>query len=109
MVVSALVGPWAGLAIDRHGGRIVLVGTSLMFALGLAMLGSAQSLWAMVAAWLILGLAMGAGLYEAAFSSLVRLQHRWLAAIGLDGNTVRLARSMPWLGGTAFTDLRAAQ
>ncbi|KAG1256736.1 hypothetical protein G6F65_016200 [Rhizopus arrhizus] len=73
MVVSALVGPWAGLAIDRHGGRIVLVGTSLMFALGLAMLGSAQSLWAMVAAWLILGLAMGAGLYEAAFSSLVRL------------------------------------
>ena len=73
MVVSAFVGPWAGLAIDRHGGRIVLVGTSLMFALGLAMLGSAQSLWAMVAAWLILGLAMGAGLYEAAFSSLVRL------------------------------------
>jgi predicted MFS family arabinose efflux permease len=73
MVVSALVGPWAGLAIDRHGGRIVLVGTSLMFALGLAMLGAAQSLWAMVAAWLILGLAMGAGLYEAAFSSLVRL------------------------------------
>jgi predicted MFS family arabinose efflux permease len=73
MVASALVGPWAGQAIDRHGGRIVLVSTSLLFALGLAMLGSAQGLWTMVAAWLVLGVAMGSGLYEAAFSSLVRL------------------------------------
>lgn len=73
MVISALVGPWAGQAIDRNGGRVVLVGTSLIFALGLAMLGMAQGLWTMVFAWLIIGVAMGAGLYEAAFSSLVRL------------------------------------
>ncbi len=73
MVVSALVGPWAGQAIDRRGGRVVLVGTSLIFALGLAMLGLSEGLWTMVAAWLIIGVAMGAGLYEAAFSSLVRL------------------------------------
>lgn len=73
MVVSALVGPWAGLAIDRHGGRVVLAGTSLVFALGLGMLGFAQGLWTMVIAWLVIGAAMGAGLYEAAFSSLVRL------------------------------------
>jgi len=73
MVASAVVGPWAGQAIDRQGGRIVLVGTSLLFALGLAMLGVAQGLWTMVAAWLLLGVAMGAGLYDAAFSSLVRL------------------------------------
>nr|WP_255469059.1 MFS transporter [Achromobacter sp. UMC46] len=73
MVVSALVGPWAGHAIDRRGGRVVLVGTSLIFALGLAALGSAEGLWTMAAAWLIVGVAMGSGLYEAAFSSLVRL------------------------------------
>lgn len=73
MVVSALVGPWAGQAIDRRGGRAVLVGTSLIFALGLALLGFAQGLWTMIAAWLIIGVAMGSGLYEAAFSSLVRL------------------------------------
>ncbi|MEN5167463.1 MFS transporter [Achromobacter kerstersii] len=73
MVVSALVGPWAGHAIDRHGGRIVLVSTNLVFALGLAMLGLSEGLWSMVAAWLIIGIGMGAGLYEAAFSSLVRL------------------------------------
>jgi len=73
MVASAVVGPWAGQAIDRHGGRIVLAGTSLLFALGLGLLGAAQGLWTMVAAWLVIGVAMGAGLYEAAFSSLVRL------------------------------------
>lgn len=85
MVVSALVGPWAGLAIDRHGGRVVLAGTNLVFALGLGMLGFAQGLWTMVIAWLVIGAAMGAGLYEAAFSSLVRLygQHARGAITGI--------------------------
>ncbi|MFM9868391.1 MFS transporter [Achromobacter xylosoxidans] len=85
MVVSALVGPWAGLAIDRHGGRVVLASTSLVFALGLGMLGFAQGLWTMVIAWLVIGAAMGAGLYEAAFSSLVRLygQHARGAITGI--------------------------
>ncbi|UIP18403.1 MFS transporter [Achromobacter deleyi] len=73
LVASALIGPWAGHAIDRHGGRAVLTGTSLLFASGLAMLGLAQGPWSMFAAWLVIGVAMGAGLYEAAFSSLVRL------------------------------------
>src|SRR5690606_21706082 len=40
---------------------------------GLGMLAAAQGLWTMVAAWLGMGAAMGSGLYEAAFSSLVRL------------------------------------
>nr|WP_277401593.1 MFS transporter [Achromobacter xylosoxidans] len=85
MVVSALVGPWAGVATDRHGGRVVLAGTSLVFALGLGMLGFAQGLWTMVIAWLVIGAAMGAGLYEAAFSSLVRLygQHARGAITGI--------------------------
>jgi predicted MFS family arabinose efflux permease len=66
----------AGHAIDRYGGRIVLLGTSLLFALGLAMLGLASGLRMMVAAWMVIGIAMGSGLYEAAFSSLVRLYGR---------------------------------
>lgn len=82
MAASALVGPWAGQAIDRYGGRIVLAGTSLVFALGLGLLGVAQGLWTMVAAWLVVGVAMGAGLYEAAFSCLVHLYgHRARGAI----------------------------
>lgn len=73
LVVSAFVGPWAGRTIDRHGGRQLLMGTNLLFAAGLAALGLAQGPWTLFAAWALLGLAMGAGLYEAAFATLVRL------------------------------------
>jgi len=73
LVVAAIVGPWAGQAIDRHGGRPVLAASSLVFAAGLATLALAHGLAGMIAGWLILGAAMGAGLYEGAFAAAVRL------------------------------------
>lgn len=73
MVAAALIGARAGRAIDRLGGRPVLTLSSLVFAAGLAMLGAAQGWVGLFGAWLVLGLGMGAGLYEAAFATLVRL------------------------------------
>jgi MFS family permease len=73
LIVSAGVGPWAGRAIDERGGRPVLMLTSLLFAAGLAALALAQGPAGLFAAWVLLGVAMGSGLYEAAFSTLVRL------------------------------------
>jgi MFS family permease len=73
MAVSALLGPAAGRAIDRHGGRPVLLATNLVFALALAVLGLAQGPVGLFAGWLLVGLGMGCGLYEAAFATLVRL------------------------------------
>ncbi len=73
LVVSALLGPAAGRAIDRRGGRPVLLATNLVFALALAGLGLAQGPAGLFAAWLLLGVGMGCGLYEAAFATLVRL------------------------------------
>ncbi|SOY44422.1 MFS transporter [Cupriavidus taiwanensis] len=73
LIVSALIGPSAGKVIDRTGGRLVLVATSLVFAAGLAGLGFSQGVIGLFAAWLILGIGMGAGLYEAAFATLVAL------------------------------------
>jgi predicted MFS family arabinose efflux permease len=73
LVVSALVGPLAGRQIDRHGGRPVLLAATAMFALGLAALAIAQGPWTLIAAWVLLGLAMGAGLYDAAFAAVVYL------------------------------------
>ncbi|TXI88085.1 MAG: MFS transporter, partial [Cupriavidus sp.] len=49
----------------------VLVATSIIFALGLAGLAVAQGPVSLFAAWLVLGVGMGAGLYEAAFATLV--------------------------------------
>lgn len=73
LLVSAIVGPWAGRAIDQRGGRTLLMATNLLFALGLVALASAQGPLTLFAAWLVIGIAMGSGLYEAAFSTLVRL------------------------------------
>ena len=76
LVLSALLGPYAGRAIDKWGGRPVLMGTNVVFALGLLGLGMAQGPVALFAAWLLLGAGMGSGLYEAAFAALVRLYGR---------------------------------
>ena len=73
LIVSALLGPLAGRAIDQHGGRPVLVGTNLLFAAALAGMGLAQGPVGLFAAWVLMGVAMGSGLYEAAFATLVRL------------------------------------
>ncbi|MDR7092404.1 MFS transporter [Hydrogenophaga laconesensis] len=74
MLLSAALGPWAGRAIDRWGGRPVLTGSSLLAALGLAVLSQAQGHAGLVLGWLLLGVVMGCGLYEAAFAALVRLK-----------------------------------
>ncbi|MFN7857056.1 MAG: MFS transporter, partial [Acidovorax sp.] len=73
LIVSALLAPLAGRAIDVHGGRPVLVGASLVFAAALAGMALAQGPVGLFAAWMLLGVAMGCGLYEAAFAALVRL------------------------------------
>ncbi len=73
LVVSGLLGPRAGAAIDRWGGRPVLSATSLIFVIGLVTLGFAQGPVAFFAGWIVLGIGMGSGLYEAAFATLVRL------------------------------------
>ncbi|MDR7297850.1 MULTISPECIES: MFS transporter [Roseateles] len=73
LVVSAVIGPQAGRRIDRWGGRPVLMATSALFALGLAAMALATGPVSLFAAWLLMGVAMGSGLYEAAFASLVRL------------------------------------
>jgi MFS family permease len=73
LVISALVGPRAGRAIDELGGRTVLLATNGLFALGLASLGLAQADWQVWLAWALIGVAMGSGLYDAAFATLVRL------------------------------------
>jgi MFS family permease len=70
LVVAAFLGPLAGRRIDLLGGRDVLAVSSLVFAAGLALLGLAQNAWMLFAAWLIIGVGMAMGLYEAAFSTL---------------------------------------
>ena len=74
--VSAFLGPLAGRLIDERGGRPVLCASNLLFALGLGVLAVAKGATGLFVAWLILGIAMAAGLYEPAFAALTRLYGR---------------------------------
>jgi len=73
LLVSAATGPVAGQLIDRFGGRPVLIASNLVFAAGLAILSQATQASQVFLAWAVMGIAMGSGLYEAAFSTVVRL------------------------------------
>jgi MFS family permease len=72
LLVSGAVSPAVGRAIERRGGRPVLIASALLLAAGLAGLGLATHLALYLAAWTIIGLGMGAGLYDAAFAALGR-------------------------------------
>lgn len=66
------MGPVAGSAIDRWGGKAVLCLASLAFAAGLGLLPQAQGVGQLFLAWNLVGMAMAGGLYEAAFATVVK-------------------------------------
>jgi MFS family permease len=73
LVISALLGPRVGRQIDLVGGRSVLSISNLTLAAGLALLGFTYSIPMLVIAWVLLGIGMGLGLYDAAFAALGRI------------------------------------
>lgn len=73
LLCAGLVSPRVGVLIDRYGGRPVLSASSIILALGLLCLSLAPGLSFYLGAWLVIGVGMGAGLYDAAFSTLGRL------------------------------------
>src|SRR6202165_1336408 len=73
LVIAALLGPRVGLQIVLVGGRSVLSISNLTLAAGLALLGLTTSIPVLVIAWLLLGIGMGFGLYDAAFAALGRI------------------------------------
>jgi predicted MFS family arabinose efflux permease len=70
LLVAGMVSPCVGRAIGERGGRPVLAASAVLLATGLALLGSSQNVIWYLAAWIIVGAGMGAGLYDAAFSAL---------------------------------------
>jgi MFS family permease len=72
LIVAALTVPLAGKCVDKWGGKRVLVASNIWFALGLVFLSQAQSMLSLFGGWAFLGFAMGAGLYDMAFATVVR-------------------------------------
>ncbi|RXT50016.1 MFS transporter [Bradyrhizobium betae] len=73
LVISGLLGPRVGHAIDKFGGRSLLAISNVVFVAGLLLLSVAHGVAVLIAAWVLLGIGMGMGLYEAAFATLARI------------------------------------
>ncbi len=73
LLVAGIVSPRVGDTIQRLGGRLVLATSAVFLALGLIGLALSPNLPLYVVSWLVLGIGMGAGLYDAAFATLGRL------------------------------------
>ncbi|MDP2409527.1 MAG: MFS transporter [Pseudolabrys sp.] len=70
LLVAGIVSPRVGRLIGAKGGRLPLAVGAALMGLGLLLLGTAQNYVWYLAAWLVIGAGMGAGLYDAAFATL---------------------------------------
>jgi MFS family permease len=73
LLTSGLASPRVGHLIERFGGRPVLASSAVLLAAGLLLQALAPNLPVFALAWFVIGLGMGAGLYDPAFSTLGRL------------------------------------
>lgn len=73
LLAAGLVSRRVGRVIQAQGGRRVLSTGMGLIALGLVIMALAQSEVVYLLAWLLTGIGMGAGLYDAAFSTLGRI------------------------------------
>ncbi|WP_246679405.1 MFS transporter [Mesorhizobium sp. B2-6-2] len=73
LLLAGLVSPVTGWLIQRHGGRPVLAASSLLLAAAHSLLATATDYPFYLVAWLLMGLGMSSGLYDAGFATLGRL------------------------------------
>jgi MFS family permease len=76
LLLSALLGPGVGRAIDERGGRSILARSNIVLAAGLGLLALAQGIIGLTAAWMVLGVGMALGFYDSAFATLAGLYGR---------------------------------
>lgn len=106
LLAAGLSAPYIGRAIDRFGGHVVMTAGSMLGALGLVLITMAEHRVAYVAVWVLLGVALSASLYDAAFSSLGRIfgaaARRPITALTLAGG---FASTVGWPATHYLTEL----
>lgn len=73
ILVSGLLAPAASRLIVRFGGRRILACSGWIIGAGLVLMALSPNLATFVMAWLVMGVGMTAGLYEALFATLGQL------------------------------------
>ena len=105
LLLAGLASPAVGRWIDRHGGRDVLILSSLVLALGLVVMAAFPNLIGWYLGWTIAGIGMALGLYDAAFATIGRLLGTAARPV-IVGVTLLagLASTLGWPMGVALVD-----
>jgi len=73
LVVTAVLAPGVGRLIDRGLGSRTITGSAILGSLLLVLLAMVTKRWQFYAVWVVIGVAMAGGLYEACFAILARV------------------------------------
>jgi MFS family permease len=72
LLAMGVVSPFAGRAVDRHGGSRTMATGCVLVAVACCGIAASHSVAAYYAAWLLMGASMRLTLYDAAFAALAR-------------------------------------
>jgi len=73
LLIAAFTGPAVGRVIDRRGGREVLLLSNVVLAAGLILLAATNGPVLLAISWVVLGIGMALGLYDAGFATLAAI------------------------------------
>ena len=105
LLLAGLASPAVGRWIDRHGGRDVLILSSLVLALGLVVMAGIPNLTGWYLGWTIAGIGMALGLYDAAFATIGRLLGTAARPVIVGVTLIAgLASTLGWPMGVALVD-----
>ena len=91
LVIAALISPLVGRTIDHQGGGTVLSMSAIAIGIGQLGLAISSTLVFYMISWTLIGLGMGAGLYNATFATLGRIygnEARTLVDVFLDDREI---------------------
>ena len=72
LLIAGTISPRMGQAVAERGGRNLLAASTLLLAAGLVILANSHAQIVYLVGWMVMGLGMGLGLYDAAFATLGR-------------------------------------
>ena len=72
LLIAGTISPRMGQAVAERGGRHLLAASTLLLAVGLVILANSHARIVYLVGWIVMGLGMGLGLYDAAFATLGR-------------------------------------
>ena len=74
IIISSILAPFVGNLIDRGYGRAILVGSSILGAIGLIALSFASGFLIFFVTWCVIGIALSGCLYEPCFAYVTKIR-----------------------------------